>query len=764
MTQTKEETQIPSPPASPVPNGITFKNQQKLPKLPIPKLADTTDRFLASARPLISNKEFERAKNAVKLFLNEDGPKLQEELQKYASNKSSYIEQFWYDSYLSHSDSVVLNLNPFFVLEDDPTPSRNNQVVRAASLIISSLNFVSALRQETLEPDAFRGIPLCMDQFHRIFATSRIPTESGCKMETDYSSRHIVVMCRSQFYWFDVLNQDNSVAITERQLVQNLKAIKKDATTEPVMEAAKRAIGVLSTEKRHIWAGLRQVLQAGEAINAECLKIVETALFVVCLDDINPQTKGEVANNMLCGSYQIKNGVQIGTCTNRWYDKLQIIVCEGGQCGVNFEHTGVDGHTVLRFVSDIYTDTILRFASSINASTHTLFPKVENRAQNPDSEESDTFIDIAPKRLEWQLTPPITAGIRFAETRLSDLILQNETKVLEFQSYGKNFITAMGFSPDAFVQMAFQAAYYGMYGRVESTYEPAMTKSFLHGRTEAIRTATAESVEFVRKFCSDAPAEAKVEALKVATKKHTAITKDCSKGQGQDRHLYALFCVWQRLHANDKAEIPELFASVAYNKLNTTILSTSNCGNPSLRLFGFGPTAGDGFGLGYIIKDEGIAVCASSKHRQTQRYLDTLQAYLLEVQKMLIVLKRAKDEKDAIAAEKEPHVQVQRASRPIGSQFSHNRTGSASKKKTKDRSHSTSSSNSGKDSGIEIEEDGMMSGYGFFDAGDIVFSDEDDSLDDDDEDDDDDSNPEKEALRAARRRRQVGRRLKLVDY
>lgn len=30
------------------------------------------------------------------------------------------------------------------------------------------------------------------------------------------------------------------------------------------------------------------------------------------------------------------------------YDKLQIIVCANGEAGINFEHTGVDGHTVLR--------------------------------------------------------------------------------------------------------------------------------------------------------------------------------------------------------------------------------------------------------------------------------------------------------------------------------------------------------------------------------------------------------------------------------
>lgn len=33
---------------------------------------------------------------------------------------------------------------------------------------------------------------------------------------------------------------------------------------------------------------------------------------------------------------------------------------------------------------------------------------------------------------------------------------------------------------------------------MESTYEPAMTKAFLHGRTEAIRTVQPESVAFVK--------------------------------------------------------------------------------------------------------------------------------------------------------------------------------------------------------------------------------------------------------------------------
>ena len=35
-------------------------------------------------------------------------------------------------------------------------------------------------------------------------------------------------------------------------------------------------------------------------------------------------------------------------------------------------------------------------------------------------------------------------------------------------------------------------------GRIECVYEPAMTKAFLHGRTEAIRSVQPQSVNFIK--------------------------------------------------------------------------------------------------------------------------------------------------------------------------------------------------------------------------------------------------------------------------
>jgi carnitine O-acetyltransferase len=162
--------------------------------------------------------------------------------------------------------------------------------------------------------------------------------------------------------------------------------------------------------------------------------------------------------------------------------------------------------------------------------------------------------------------------------------------------------------------MAFQAAYYGLYGKSECTYEPAMTKTFLHGRTEAIRSVSDASVNFVQRYYSKtATNPEKLDALRASLKHHTQLTKECSKGLGQDRHLYALECVWDRLYKDKKK--PRIFTDQGWKILNHTVISTSNCGNPALRLFGFGPTVSDGFGIGYIIKEDGIAVSRYSFSR-----------------------------------------------------------------------------------------------------------------------------------------------------
>ena len=74
--------------------GITFAAQDKLPKLPIPDLKSTCEKYLYALKCLQSHREHQSTIAAVREFLKQDGPELDERLKKYATGKTSYIEQF----------------------------------------------------------------------------------------------------------------------------------------------------------------------------------------------------------------------------------------------------------------------------------------------------------------------------------------------------------------------------------------------------------------------------------------------------------------------------------------------------------------------------------------------------------------------------------------------------------------------------------------------------------------------------------------------
>jgi len=324
-----------------------------------------------------------------------------------------------------------------------------------------------------------------------------------------------------------------------------------------------------------------------------------------------------------------------GTCSNRWYDKLQIIVCNNGSAGVNFEHSSIDGHTALRFVSDIFAQTVVQFAQSITKTIYGIgrIPSVlEAPIRRAIKENNGNKLDTRPKRLTFQFTEGMVDRILRAEAKLGDEVVSSDVRVLEFKDYGKTFVVTHNMSPDSFVQMAILVAYYQLYGKVVCQYEPVLTKQYLHGRTEAMRSCTSRAATFCELWCSStASLDKKIEALKAATAEHSSYVKECAAGKGIERHLFALKCIADKFDL----PMPSFFKSKAWTTVNHTILSTSNCGNPSLRLFGFGPVVPDGFGIGYIIKDSAIHFTISSKSRQTDRYKNSLHRILLEVMDVL---------------------------------------------------------------------------------------------------------------------------------
>jgi len=217
----------------------------------------------------------------------------------------------------------------------------------------------------------------------------------------------------------------------------------------------------------------------------------------------------------------------------------------------------------------------------------------------------------------------------------------NEDLDLAFRvhdSFGKGFIKTTGNSPDAFIQMALQLAYYRDSGaRFALTYEATITRFFLHGRTETVRSLTQEVQEFVLAMDDEkVPTEEKARLMKVAATKHQNNYRDCMSGKGIDRHLFALYVVC-KAKGYDTSFLSKAFAipwtlSTSCTPINTLeglfhhIPEMSDLVSPG---GGFGPVADTGYGIAYSVPNENmVQFHVTSKHScaetNSQRMLDNV--------------------------------------------------------------------------------------------------------------------------------------------
>lgn len=81
----------------------SLQHQQVLPKMPIPALEDTVNRYLAAVLPLLSPEAQEATKSAATSFLADQGPHLHQALLDYDANEENYLEHFYREIYTGGS-------------------------------------------------------------------------------------------------------------------------------------------------------------------------------------------------------------------------------------------------------------------------------------------------------------------------------------------------------------------------------------------------------------------------------------------------------------------------------------------------------------------------------------------------------------------------------------------------------------------------------------------------------------------------------------
>jgi carnitine O-acetyltransferase len=581
----------------------TFDLDKTLPSLPVPKLEDTIARYLESVEPLVDPETFKSVSASANELLEPGGTGrvLQAALEARAARMHNWLSGWWEDvAYLSYPESLVVNSS--IGISTDARYAPGDQAMRAAQLTGGALDFYLAIRNETLPPEVQRdGSGLDMSLLRRFFATTRLPGIERDRIATfgGGQSRHIVVIRRHRFYALEVIDTSGN-RLPDGDLMVQFRRIIAAADAAPLAQA----IGVLTAARRPDWARARDRL-AASPVNRRSLDTIDRALFLVCLDDELAPDFEDLARAGLHG--------QKG---NRWHDKsFHLVIDPHGRFTLHGEHSPVDAGAWVPLIE------------AIGGPAEPL-PSQEDTSAPP------------PRELTWELLPQTTADIADACVVFDMLTRDLDLRIGHFTSFGKELIKTFKTGPDPFLQMSFMLAYYRLYGRLPKTYEAASTRMFKGGRTETIRTASLEALAFVKSM--DSPmvdAQEKVALLRAAFAEHAKRGKEASAAQVCDRHLLGLKLIAPEAGVT---ELPAFFSQEIFTR--GWELSTAQLPMRVGFVNHFGAVCPQGYGIGYIIKNEHVNINVTSfrSHPETDsgRFLIEVTRALHDLRSILELVEK----------------------------------------------------------------------------------------------------------------------------
>jgi hypothetical protein len=571
------------------------EHQKLLPRLPLPSLELSLERYLESVKPLQTVNHHKKTISVVKSFLKGDGVILHSELSErnhqasIANLNTSYVRPFWNDMYLKGRYPVPINSNPYLIFPPDKI--HQTQASRAANVVCGFAQFWLAKMEDRLPPDVNGGHPNCMDEYDRLFSSARIPHKDRDYWKETPESKHIVVLRGENIYKVDVITEDGVISESSLKCIlkDDILSLPLSAPSSTTNSSSSHLLGHLTSLGRDEWYKTRQIMIDQ---NSESINVIDEAMFVLGLDvEASPDDDDFV-------SVALHGGHRSGTQEHRWYDKTCLIVDPNGRAAYNFEHSMYDGAAMRRLCDELYL-------ISSNKPT--------GREVWDYKWSTSTQKDWSAKRLELNLNNSLKQSIQNAI--LFHGKNQKKINIIQgtFVDYGKNEMKKLyKTSPDGVLQALYKLVHARIHGWSKNqgiyVYESCQTKAFLCGRTEVIRTTTSESVAFVDYMMENeingttVDPETVASLLVASANKHSKLAKLASAANGVDRHLFALFC----LAESKQKPLPEIFQDDAWSLSNRSILSTSNLSSEAFHGMGFGPVVNDGYGIAYGINSNAL--------------------------------------------------------------------------------------------------------------------------------------------------------------
>ena len=146
---------------------------------------------------------------------------------------------------------------------------------------------------------------------------------------------------------------------------------------------------------------------------------------------------------------------------DRWFDKsFSMIISSDAKIGFNVEHSWSDAPILFHFTEYLeYKDSRLLGY---------------DKEGNCKGSIQDGL--LMPYLLRWNIDQECSELIMNSYSLARESIGQLQLQVQVFNDFGKDFIKSVKISPDSFVQMALQLAYFRDQNKFSLTYEATMTR------------------------------------------------------------------------------------------------------------------------------------------------------------------------------------------------------------------------------------------------------------------------------------------------
>lgn len=593
-----------------------YSKQAELPHLPIPTLKDTVNRFLPTALPLAENEEEQKHLIQACEKFPQEAKILQERLIEYKEQEcqnASWLQHRWQTEGYLQVRNPLMQVSYFLFVPDDTTLPSNDKCIKRAAALLTSMAESRKLICSGNMPCEVAGVqPLCSTGFKYLFHSTRIPQPDQDKyhMYDPSEYKHVIVACNGEFFKMDFVDEIGT-ALPLSVLEQRLQTCVALATSS---EQQNPQMGWLASMNRDSWTDAREeLLDVGGTTMKEALETLESGAFVLCLDtDSEPATMTDAAN-----VFWKESG-------NRWADKsLQLVCTANGKVGYIGEHSRLDAAPVIPLLKRIIKTTYKRLLKK---------QQEDCAMQSPVTDDGITNIFAECWSSSPALTETATKLTSMAKKKHQQLASAYDCQVLEFTGYGKKFIKRHGFICHDLVQQALQLASYRWFGKQVGTYEAALTRTFLHGRTETARPVSPQSKAFVESMGfkpHDGCYEEKLSLLQKAASVHDDYQNAACRGQGVDRHFFGL----TGLLKDEDIMVPSLFSDPLYLRSKDWKLSTSSV----IFTPGFGPSTDDGIAIGYRVEaDSCTFTCTSrSENEAVKPFCKLLDEALTEIGNLL---------------------------------------------------------------------------------------------------------------------------------